>query len=170
MAGHCQEYIRGARCGLSLWCVCLYLLRLSEVGKIGLRGVAWSLAHALLGSVVLAVCVEPEDLESIPLICRLNGLLRWGKALIERVLGKWMARPRYHGLLSFYLGCISLPRAFKDRVDNFVDDIWVGYVFLSFFTFIAAIMAWTCGKFCACLCSCRSAGKKEAEEATKKED
>mmetsp|Transcript_31213 Transcript_31213/g.72448 ORF Transcript_31213/g.72448 Transcript_31213/m.72448 type:complete len:184 (-) Transcript_31213:90-641(-) len=169
MAGACQEYLRGARAGLSFWCVGLYLAQTSLIAKIGLGGVIWCLVHAGLGGVVLAMCVEPEDLKGIPLASRLDGLLQWGKAFTERRFGKFMKRPRYYGALAFYLGLVSISRAFKDRTGSFSDDIWVGYVFLSFITFNIAVLVWFFGCCCGCLCRCCCGARKDAKEDSKGE-
>eukprot|EP00408_Alexandrium_pacificum_P014474 CAMPEP_0171223542 /NCGR_PEP_ID=MMETSP0790-20130122/35832_1 /TAXON_ID=2925 /ORGANISM="Alexandrium catenella, Strain OF101" /LENGTH=177 /DNA_ID=CAMNT_0011689521 /DNA_START=46 /DNA_END=579 /DNA_ORIENTATION=+ len=171
MAGACQEYLRGARAGLSFWCVGLYLSQVSLIAKIGLGGVIWSLIHASLGGVVLAMCVQPEDYAGIPFAARLDGLLAWGKAFTERRLGKRWARPTYYGALAFYLGLASIGRAFKDRTGHFVDDIWVGYVFLSFVTFNTSVFVWFFGKCCMCLCCCFKGGaEEEAKEKPKEEE
>eukprot|EP00413_Alexandrium_margalefii_P000770 CAMPEP_0204511414 /NCGR_PEP_ID=MMETSP0661-20131031/416_1 /ASSEMBLY_ACC=CAM_ASM_000606 /TAXON_ID=109239 /ORGANISM="Alexandrium margalefi, Strain AMGDE01CS-322" /LENGTH=184 /DNA_ID=CAMNT_0051516497 /DNA_START=39 /DNA_END=593 /DNA_ORIENTATION=+ len=176
MAGACQEYLRGARAGLSFWCVGLYLSQITLIAKIGLGGVIWALIHAGLGGVVLAMCVESEDLSGLPLVSRLDGLLQWGKDFTMRRLGKRMQRPSYYGLLAFYLGFISISRAFKDRTGQFIDDIWVGYVALSFVTANVSIAAWFLGKCCGCLCGCCGGSKKEeakeeaTEETNKKDD
>mmetsp|Transcript_17607 Transcript_17607/g.39868 ORF Transcript_17607/g.39868 Transcript_17607/m.39868 type:complete len:185 (-) Transcript_17607:105-659(-) len=184
MGGACQEYLRGARAGLSFWCVGLYATQALMLPVVGLGGAIYSVVHACLGAIVLAMSIELEDLKGIPFGAKMSQLLQTAKGITERRIGKFMKRPKYYGALAFYLGLASISRAFKERQGNFSDDIWVGYVFLSFVTFWISLVAWFLGCCCGSCYRCCCAGdddektgkekeskeKTEAAESNKKEE
>merc|ERR1711933_229323 len=104
--------------------------------------------HSFLGLIVLLMAVEMEDLKGIPCGTRAGRWLEYGHSFFTGY--PRLKRPLYYGTLAFYLGMVSVPRAFKNRRGTFTDDIWVGYVFLSYVTANLSVMVWFCG---CCCCS-----------------